>query len=241
MARRNRIQYPGALYHVTSRGNRRAPIFIDDRDHLIWLDLLAETVAQHGVVAHAFVHMPNHYHLLAETPGANLSDAIYHLNGQYAQRFNKRHQLSGHVFQGRFYAEPIERQGHLLALSRYIALNPVRAELVSCAEDWRWSSYAALYRPFPQGDCVCHDWLLSQFSGGDKNAQIAAYREFVAQGRDQCSPLHERTMQRASRQTGSAVAIREAWESGQYTVREIAERFGVSTRTVQRIMRRPHG
>lgn len=237
MARRNRIQYPGALYHVASRGNRRASIFVDDRDHLIWLDLLAEVVSLYGIVVHAFVHMPNHYHLLVETPHANLSDGIYHLNGHYAQTFNKRHRLSGHVFQGRFYAEPIEHQAHLLALSRYIALNPVRAKLVQSPADWRWGSYAALCGPSVLCGCVHHDWLLSQFSGADRNAQIAAYRAFVALDIEQGSAVMTHEAQRGGPQAENAMAIQQAYQSGAYTVRELAERFGVSIRTVQRIIR----
>jgi REP element-mobilizing transposase RayT len=238
MARRIRIQYPGALYHVTSRGNRRAPIFIDDRDHLIWLDLLGKMVEHHRIVVHSYVQMPNHYHLLAETPEGNLSAGIHFLNGHYAQHFNKRRQLSGHVFQGRFYAEPIEHQAHLLALARYLALNPVRAELVESPENWRWSSYAGLSGGLPSQACVHDAWLLSQFAGADRHARLDAYRAFVAQGMGMEHPLKCR-YEAKGRSLINSSGILEAESSGKYTVREIAERFSVSERTVYRIIRSP--
>ncbi|MGB9992392.1 REP-associated tyrosine transposase [Pseudoduganella rhizocola] len=241
MARPVRILYPGALYHVTSRGNRRAAIYLDERDHLVWLDFLADTVVRHGLVVHAFVQMPNHYHLLAATPAANLSDSIYHLNSQYAQAFNKRHQLSGHVFQGRFYAEHIEDQSHLLALSRYIALNPVRAGLVVRAEDWRWGSFAILRGALIRPGCVDDSWLLGQFSGGDRHAQVASFCAFVEEGAAVGKPPLTRAEQRASRQAGMADAIRAAYRAEGCTTRELADRFGVSMRTVQRLLRELSG
>jgi putative transposase len=246
MARRMRIQYPGALYHITSRGNRRARIFADDRDHLIWLDLLAKAVEQYSIVAHAYVHMPNHYHLIVETPDPNLSAAIHHLNGHYAQTFNKRHKLSGHLYQGRFHAQPIERQTHLLELTRYIALNPVRAELVENAEDWRWSSHASICGVGHSLSCISNDWLLSQFEGCDRSGQIAAYRAFVAQGKGLRNPLLVNVEQSnplrtlltlkdfAARHPERRQAMREALKSGAYAIEEIAKHFGVSIRTVQR-------
>jgi putative transposase len=238
MARRIRIQYPGALYHVTSRGNRRAPIFIDDRDHLIWLDLLGGMVERYRIVVHSYVQMPNHYHLLAETPDGNLSAGIHFLNGHYAQHFNKRRQLSGHVFQGRFHAESIERQAHLLELARYLALNPVRAELADAPESWRWSSYTGLFGARPLQECVHDAWLLSQFAGADRQAQLFAYRAFVAQGIGMGHPLR-RGEQMGHRASDNATAIREAYQSGKYSAREIAERFSVSERTIYRIGRSP--
>jgi putative transposase len=122
------------MYHVTSRGNRRGLIYVDERDFLIWQDRLAATVSRYNFAVHAFCQMPNHYHLLVETVEGNLSDGMHYLNSTYAQQFNHRHQLSGHVVQGRFHAVPIRKDAQLLEVARYIAQNPVRAKLATAPE-----------------------------------------------------------------------------------------------------------
>jgi len=249
MSRANRVLYPGALYHVTSRGNRRANIFVDDRDHLIWYDIAAETVERFGIVVHSFCHMPNHYHLLVGTPGANLSESIQHLNGQYARRFNKRHKLSGHVLQGRFHAILIESQTHLLALTRYIALNPVRAQLVPEPDHWRWSSHAATCAQSFAPSWMCDDWLLSQFSGLNRQEKVAAYRRFVEQGKGLGNPIAESSERRpagaplaafvaAAMRTGDRDrAMVEAHRTGAYSVEQIAQYFNISLKTVRRALK----
>ena len=130
MARPLRIAYPGAVYHVTSRGNTRKRIVRDDQDRERFIWTLADMVEQYGVLCHIWVLMNNHYHLLMETPHANLSPAIRHLNGVYTQAFNRRHGRAGHLFQGRFKAILVERESYLLELCRYVVLNPVRSNLV---------------------------------------------------------------------------------------------------------------
>jgi REP element-mobilizing transposase RayT len=130
MARPLRIEIPGALYHVTARGNARAPICLSDSDRLLFLDLLGNAIEEHGWIYHSFCLMPNHYHLLLETPEANLSRGMRQLNGLYGQRFNRRHDRVGHVFQGRFKGILVERESHLLELARYVVLNPARAGIV---------------------------------------------------------------------------------------------------------------
>jgi REP element-mobilizing transposase RayT len=143
MARPPRIEFSGALYHVTSRGDRREPIFVDNFDRNALLDVLADGLARLDANVLAYCLMGNHYHLVVHTRQANLSQLMRHVNGVYTQRFNRRHGLVGHLFQGRFKAILVDRQSYLLEVCRYVDLNPVRAGLVAQPADWPWSSYAA--------------------------------------------------------------------------------------------------
>jgi putative transposase len=143
MARPPRIEIPGALYHVTSRGDRREPIFVDNFDRNALLDVLADGLARMDALVLAYCLMGNHYHLVVHTRQANLSRLMRHVNGVYTQRFNRRHGLVGHLFQGRFKAILVDRHSYLLEVCRYVDLNPVRAGLVAQPADWPWSSYAA--------------------------------------------------------------------------------------------------
>lgn len=189
MARALRLEFPGALYHVTSRGNAGADIFADDADRRFFLGLLARVVGRFAWLCHAFCLMGNHYHLLLETPRPNLSRGMRSLNSVYAQAFNRRWRRRGHVFQGRFHAVLVEKERHLLELARYVVLNPVRARLVPAAEAWPWSSYRAAV-----GTALCPpwltlDWLLAQFADERIRAQ-ERYRRFVADGLG-CEPWEE--------------------------------------------------
>ena len=141
MARPLRIEYPGAVYHVTSRGNARQDIYLDDKDRLRFLKIVQQVIDRFNWLCHAYCLMGNHYHLLIETVDPTLSRGMRHLNGVYTQTFNRRHQRVGHVFQGRFKAILVERDAYLLQLSRYVVMNPVRAKMVRAAKDWPWSSY----------------------------------------------------------------------------------------------------
>ena len=143
MSRPLRIEYPGAVYHVTSRGDARRPIFCDDKDRLLFLEVLASIVSRFHWLCHAYCLMNNHYHLIVETPEGNLSRGMRQLNGVYTQRFNRRHRKPGHVFQGRYKAIVVEKESYLLELCRYVVLNPVRAKAVETPEAWNWSSYRA--------------------------------------------------------------------------------------------------
>ena len=127
MTRPLRLEFPGALYHVTARGNARQGIYLDDQDRHLFLSVLSEVVGRFAWICHAYCLMDNHYHLLIETPQANLSLGMRQLNGVYTQRLNRRHARAGHVFQGRFKAILVERDAYLLKLARYIVLNPLRA------------------------------------------------------------------------------------------------------------------
>jgi REP element-mobilizing transposase RayT len=143
MARPLRIEFPGALYHLTSRGNARQPIFADDDDRRLFLHRLGEVVARHRWRCQAYCLMTNHYHLLVETPEANVSRGMQRLNSAYSQGFNSRHERVGHVLQGRFTGILVERDGHHLELARYVVLNPVRAGIVAAPEEYVWSSLRA--------------------------------------------------------------------------------------------------
>ena len=187
MSRPLRIEFPGALYHVTTRGNGRADIFVDDIDRDGFLAVLSGVVARWRWLCHAYCLMGNHYHLVVGTPEANLSRGMRQLNGVYTQRFNRRHDSVGHVFQGRYGAILVERDAHLLELSRYLVLNPVRAGMVRAAKDWRWSSYRAMVGQAKAPDWLSTDWILAQF-GADEARARSAYRRFVAEGAGAASP-----------------------------------------------------
>lgn len=143
VARPPRVQVPNGLYHVTARGNRRQCIFSNDGDCEQFLRTLADVVERFSWGCHAYCLLPNHFHLVVETPHANLSAGMHRLNGRYAAWFNRRHGFEGHVFQRRFYAVLIESEWHLLELARYVTLNPVRAGLCDAPLQWPWSSYRA--------------------------------------------------------------------------------------------------
>ena len=182
MARPLRVEFPGALYHVTSRGNAGQEVFLDDGDRLNFLDILAEVVERYRFICYAYCLMGNHYHLLLETPEANLSRGMRQLNGVYTQRFNRRHKRSGHLFQGRYKAILVEKDAYLLEVARYIVLSPVRAGLVRSPGRWRWSSYRATAGLEEPPQFLKVEWLLSQFDLRPERAR-RAYRRFVAQGK----------------------------------------------------------
>jgi len=181
MARPLRLEFEGAIYHVTSRGNAKQEIFADDEDRQTFLMHLARAVRRFSWICHAFCLMGDHYHLLIETPSANLSRGMQYLNSAYTQAFNRRHGRSGHVLQGRYKAVLVEKESHLLELTRYLVLNPVRAGLVRRPEEWPWSSYSATVGLADVPDFLHTDWILSNFHD-DKSCAKEAYREFVGQG-----------------------------------------------------------
>ena len=158
MSRPLRVSYPGAVYHVTERGNERKRIVRDDQDRERFLAIVGDMVEQYQVLCHAWVLMDNHYHLVLETPQANLSVAIRHVNGVYTQAFNRRHQRVGHLFQGRFNAILVQQEAYLLELCRYVVLNPVRAKMATRPNQWRWSSYRAT-----SGEELAPPWLVTEW------------------------------------------------------------------------------
>jgi REP element-mobilizing transposase RayT len=181
MARPLRLEYPGALYHVISRGNERSTIFRDGRDHRTFLFTLGWVVEKVGWRVHSYCLLGNHYHLLVETPEANLSKGMHSLNGRYSQVFNRRHDRAGHVLEGRYKAIVVEKEAHLLELHRYIVLNPVRARLVTRPEDWSWSNYRATCGLRNRPSWLEVGWTLAQF-GRDVRTAAASYVRFVMSG-----------------------------------------------------------
>jgi len=187
MSRPLRIEYPGAVYHVTSRGDARRPIFADDTDRMLLLDVLASMVSRFNWLCHAYCLMNNHYHLLIETPEGNLSRGMRQLNGVYTQRYNRRHRKPGHVSQGRYKAILVERESYLLELCRYVVLNPVRAKAVERPDAFVWSSYRASAGLADIPDYLTVDWVLSHF-GKQRRAAQRHYREFVSAGEGKGKP-----------------------------------------------------
>lgn len=187
MSRPLRLEFPGALYHVTARGNAREDIFFDDEDKALFLAVLAETVARFGWLCHAYCLMDNHYHMMIETPDGLLSLGMRQLNGVYTQRLNRRHGRVGHVFQGRFKAILVERESYLLELCRYVVLNPIRAKMVKDINRYRWSSYPATIGSLPAPNWLTTDWMLGQF-GRQRAAARRKYAEFVAEGKNLPAP-----------------------------------------------------
>ena len=178
MARPLRIVYPGAIYHITSRGNARQPIYEDDEDRKVFLELLGFIVDRFNWLCHAYCLMDNHYHLLIETQDGNLSLGMHQLNGTYTLRFNKRHGRVGHLFQGRFKAILVDRENYLLELCRYLVLNSVRAGMVRSPGRYKWSSYHATVGTEKISSFLTTASVLSQCGRSRKVAQ-EKYKTFV--------------------------------------------------------------
>lgn len=181
MARQIRVSFPGGIYHITSRGNKRQDIFLSDEDRSTFLDTLESIIEHYNWICHSYCLMDNHYHLMIETIDANLSAGMQRLNGLYSQKFNKKHNTVGHVFQGRFKSIVVERESYLLELCRYIVLNPVRAKLVSHPKDYTWSSFRAILGLEKCPSWLSVKWILSQF---DNKLVLARtrYHDFVVDG-----------------------------------------------------------
>jgi putative transposase len=190
MARPLRIVFPGALYHVTARSQERRPLFVDDSDRERMIEQLAKSLQRYQGRLYAYVLMSNHYHLLVETPGGNLSRLMQHLNTSYTVYFNRRHRRHGHLLEGRFQARVVEGTRYLLTLTRYVHLNPVKtatrrslplAERVTCLRAYRWSSYRGYTGLGGAEAFINYGPLTSLVAEGRKNKR-QAYREFVESG-----------------------------------------------------------
>lgn len=181
MARPLRIEYAGALYHVTSRGDRREAIYFSDTDRRAWLGVLADACERFNWRCHGWCQMTNHYHVVLETIEGNLARGMRQLNGVYTQYVNRAHQRVGHVFQGRYKAVLVQKEAHLLELARYVVLNPVRAGMVADAALWPWSSYGAMVGTTPAPSWLETDWLLRQF-GADRPSAVREFAAFVRAG-----------------------------------------------------------
>jgi len=174
MARKLRVWYPGAMYHITSRGNRRAALFYDDFDKKSYLEILEEARVYYPFHLHSYCLMTNHIHLQLETIDHHPQYIMKMLNSRYALYFNKRHRLVGHVFQGRYGAELIETVDYQLEVSRYIHMNPIEAEMVTKPEEYPWSSYRA-YILEKKNPYITTEKILGYF----KEPKKEKYRKFV--------------------------------------------------------------
>jgi putative transposase len=178
MARSLRIEYPGAFYHVTSRGNEQKDIFRSLQDRVKFLSYLESAVLRYGAVVHTWCLMSNHYHLLLETPSGNLSQIMRHINGAYTTYFNVKRKRAGHLFQGRYKAILVEADAYALELSRYIHLNPVRARMAAKPEEYPWSSYRRYVGQSSASDWLKTDFILGYFGGNTEEAGTR-YKAFV--------------------------------------------------------------
>lgn len=181
MTRPVRIEFAGALYHVTSRGDRGEAIYEDDSDRIQFLEILGEVITTFNWTCHAYCQMGNHYHLVIETPDGNLSKGMRQLNGVYTQASNRRHGRLGHLFQGRYKAILVDGDAYLLELSRYVVLNPVRAGMVAHPRDWRWSSYLDMVGERSPPAWLTTDGVLTEFASERREA-VRRYIEFVLEG-----------------------------------------------------------
>ncbi|MBU1126335.1 MAG: transposase [Patescibacteria group bacterium] len=188
MVRPLRVEFSGALYHLSTRGNDRREIFVSDCNRIKFLKILAKVVKSHNWMCHAYCLMDNHYHLLIETPEGNLSKGMRDLNSSYAQVFNNTQGRDGHVFKGRFYSSLIEKETYLLEVARYIVLNPVRAKIVNHPRDWKWSSFRATAGYTKSERLLTTDWILNHFSE-DRTLARQEYRKFVLDGIDSGNPF----------------------------------------------------
>jgi REP element-mobilizing transposase RayT len=178
MGRPLRIEYPGALYHITARGNERKDIFFDNEDKATFLGIIEDYHDRFGILIHAFVLMDNHYHLILETPQGNLLKIMHGINAGYTGYFNRRHGRSGHLFQGRYKGILVEKESYLLQLSCYVHLNPMRARIVETPEHYAWSSYPSYIGKGKEYRWVEYSWVLTFFDR-DKAQARRKYRQQV--------------------------------------------------------------
>lgn len=207
MARALRIEFRGAYYHITTRGNERKNIFKTDKDREQFLSYLKSATERYGAVISVYCLMSSHYHLLLQTPMGNLSEIMRHINGAYTTYFNVKRQRSGHLFQGRYKAILIDMDEYAQELSRYIHLNPVRAGIVDRPEGYQWSSYLSYIRHKKQHEWLERDFILRLFGKGQSQSQ-RGYKKFV---KDMIEKQYESPLQQvfASTILGSSGFIRK--------------------------------
>lgn len=188
MARPLRIQYPGAVYHITCRGNARQDIYKDNKDRKAFLEILTDSQKIYSIKIYSYVLMSNHYHLLIETPKGNISDYMRHLNMRYTSHYNRRHKKVGHLFQGRFKAILVDRDTYLTMLSRYIHLNPVKIrgmkrkpykEKIQYLRKYKWSSLPGYVSKRKKQEFIDYALVLEEY-GGDNDEGRQAYGNIIS-------------------------------------------------------------
>jgi putative transposase len=231
MARPLRIEFEGALYHVTGRGNARQRVFADQKDCAKFVQLLEESLGRYDVALHAYVLMGNHYHLIAETRRANLGRWMHWLITAYTVYFNRRHRRVGHLFQGRYKSIVMEAEGYLLTLSRYIHLNPVRGRIIGKGDpverrkrlrDWRWSSYRGYAGLDNSPDRLVEDGRVLGEMGGPVRDRRLRYRRYVEEGllREVENPLEAAQWQAVLGSETFLQKLKDRIKSGQEQERE---------------------
>jgi putative transposase len=192
MARPLRIEFEGAIYHVTARGNERGKIFFSKRDYEKFKEYLTAAKEKYGFILHAYVLMTNHYHLILETPEKNLSKIMHFINSSYTTYTNVKRKRSGHLFQGRYKAILVDKDNYLLELSRYIHLNPVRVNMAQKPEEYPYSSYRSYVTGCQIENIVSSETILEMMTTKRKEAPDR-YRNFVesALGEETASPLQK--------------------------------------------------
>lgn len=181
MSRPLRIEFRGALYHITARGDRGDPIYEDEEDRVRFLEILGEVVNRFGWICYAYCLMIDHYHLIVETPRANLAKGMRHLNGVYTQYSNRRHGQGGHLFQGRYKAVLVDKKLYFLDLIRHVELNPVRIGLAQEPGEWPWTSFNTVMGRTKGPAWLNIDRVLEQFAA-QRGVARRRYRKFVLEG-----------------------------------------------------------
>jgi REP element-mobilizing transposase RayT len=238
MARPPRPLVAGGAYHVTARGNRGQPIFRDDHDRVRFLGRLTRTVTERRWQPLSWCLLGNHYHLLVRTPEPDLHDGLREVNGGYAQWFNRRHELTGHLFQGRYGAKLVRSDTHLLASIRYIAHNPANAGLEARGVAWRWSSHNPMVRG-DQTPLLATETVLELFGGGPTVGR-ERYIAFVGLPEEQKTPLplpanlYEPDLRAVAARLGEATAMELAYNVLGLSMPNIARALGCSPTTVSR-------
>ena len=238
MSRKPRNEFPGALYHVMSRGSAKQKIFLDNGDRFSFVRKLSEVVTSYEWACYAYCLLDNHYHLLIETPQANISEGMHMLNSDYCDYFKRKYDSVGHVLQGRFTSPLVENEGHLMVIVRYIPGNPVKAGLVSEPEQWRWSSYRAISGLDPAPDFLDVNYTLRIFSDDIETAR-KAYMRSVAEGllQDHAGKLTlQEIFQVAFGKNERNDAICLAYFEYDYTMTEIAAHLKIHRATVSRVI-----
>lgn len=174
MGKKKRIWYPGAVYHITNRGNRRADIFRDEEDYEVYLTFLELTMSKYPYILYGYCLMTNHIHLQLETKDIEIWHIMRHLNLLYTKYFNNKYNFIGHLFQGRYKSEIIENDAHNLQTSRYIHLNPVKASMVEYPLEYKYSSYD-IYMGYRESDIISDEKILSYF----KDSSRKLYKKYV--------------------------------------------------------------
>lgn len=232
MARPLRITFPGAFYHVTSRGNERKNIYKSKRDREKFLEYLGVAHERYGAIIHAYCLMTNHYHLLIETPDANLPQIMKHINSSYSTYFNVKRKRFGHLFQGRYKAQLVCKDDYALELSRYIHLNPVRAKMVETPQEYPWSSHLAYLGAEAKPFWLNTSFILGYFGEGEG---IKARREFCRfvdekAGTDEPGPLDRVSAATILGSESFIEGIRKKYLEGRRGDRELPELRALESR-----------